>query len=74
MRIYANLLGNWTDITNATVFSGNPALKYFQEVLLTPITKDSKISKLFEYDYINVEYNEHQYRIHPTQIQIVDCD
>ena len=74
MKIYANLLGNWTDITNATVFSGNPALKYFQEELLNPITKNSKSTKLFEYDYINIEYNAHQYRIHPSQIQIIDPD
>lgn len=74
MRIYANLIGNWTDITDTgTVFSGHNPVKYFREELLD-YANNSKTSKLFEYDYINIEYNGHVYRIHPTQIQIIDCD
>lgn len=70
-RIYANLLGTWTDISDATVFDYQPTLKYFEEVLLTPIDTNSKFTKLFEYNYINIQYDGKNYRIHPSQIQIV---
>lgn len=68
-RYYANLLGNWTDITDTgTVENQNPYI-YFEENLTYP--NGSKVAKCFEYDYINVQYNGTNYRIHPTMIQIV---
>ena len=69
-RIYANLLGNWTDITDTgTVERGQRPSIYFEEMLT--YEGDSKVAKCFEYDYFNVEYNNREYRIHPSCIQIV---
>jgi len=61
-RYYANLLGTWVDITeNATVFDHQDPKIFFQESLHT----------LFDYDYINIQYDNKNYRIHPSMIQIV---
>lgn len=70
IRIYANLLGNWVDITDeGTVEDHQRPSTYFDENLC--YEGDSKIAKCFEYDYINVQYKGKNYRIHPTMIQIV---
>lgn len=69
-RIYANLLGEWTDITDTgTVEDSQNPLLFFEENLT--YTENSKTAKCFEYDYINIQYNGLNYRIHPSMIQIV---
>lgn len=69
-RIYANLLGTWTDITDCgTVADNRDPLAYFEETLC--YNKDSKTAKCFEYDYIHVQYGGKDYRIHPSCIQVV---
>lgn len=69
-RIYANLLGNWTDITDdGTVEDYQDPSTYFEDNLT--YDKGSKVARCFEYDYIHVQYQGRDYRIHPTMIQIV---
>ncbi|MEG0591190.1 MAG: hypothetical protein RR496_06030 [Lachnospiraceae bacterium] len=70
-RIYANLIGNWTDITDSgTVEDCQRPSIYFGEDLT--YEDESKVAKCFEYDYIHVQYGGKDYRIHPTMIQIVN--
>lgn len=62
-RIFANLLGEWTDITDAgTVEDNQDPLTYFEENLR--YEDPSTIAGCFKYDYINVQYNKANYRIH----------
>ena len=69
-RIYANLLGNWVDITkDGTVADNQDPLKYFEENLVYDI--GSNTANCFKYDYINIQYSGKNYRIHPSCIQIV---
>lgn len=69
-KIYACLLGSWIDITDCGTVGDcqNPSL-YFEEKLT--YVPSSKVAKCFEYDYINVQYQGKNYRLHPSQIQIV---
>lgn len=60
-RVYACLLGNWTDITDDGLLHQRKPLIYV----------DEEIQDMFEYDYINVEYKKQNYRIHPSLIQVV---
>ncbi len=70
MRIYANLLGNWTDITEAgTVADFQNPVTYFKENLT--FDKNSSIAKCFEYGYIHVQYNGKDYRLAPEHFQFV---
>ena len=63
-KIYANLLGVWTDITNdGTVADYQDPVKYFQENLT--YNDDSDVARCFKGNYINVQYNDKNYRIHP---------
>ncbi len=69
-RYYANLLGNWTDITDeGTVEDCQKPSTYFEERLR--YLNGSKVAECFEYDYINIQYHDRNYRIHPSMIQIV---
>ena len=61
-RVYANLLGNWTDITSDGLINESEAYLYVKE----------QIQDMFKYDHINVFYKDKTYRIHPTMIQIVN--
>ena len=71
MRIYANLLGNWTDITEeGTLADLRDPVTYIKENL--NYLPDSTVAECFKYDYINVQYKGHNYRLHPSMIQIVD--
>lgn len=45
-RVYANLLGNWTDITETGKIHGSDAGTYVKE----------ELQDMFKYDYVNVEY------------------
>ena len=70
-RIFANLLGCWTDITETgTVEDFHNPLVYFEENLCYP--NGSTIADCFKYDYINIQYNGTNYRIHPSCIQIIE--
>lgn len=60
-RVYANLLGTWTDITEKGTIHGSDSLKYVNE----------EIRDMFKYDYVNVIYKNKNYRIHPSLIQVV---
>lgn len=60
-RIYACLLGDWTDITDIGLLHNRKPLTYV----------DEEIHDMFKYDYINVTVNNKNYRIHPSLIQIV---
>ena len=69
-RIYANLLGEQIDITEAgTVEDNQDPTVFFNENLT--YSENSKIARCFEYDYINIQYNGRNYRIHPSMVQIV---
>jgi hypothetical protein len=61
-KIYANLLGNWTDITTSGKIDRHDPITYYNE----------RWDELFKYDYTNIEYDGHNYRIHPTLIQVVN--
>ena len=69
-QIYANLCGTWIDVTNCIIDRNENAIKYFDEELLNH-EEGSNTSNLFKYDYINIEYGNKAYRIHPSQIQII---
>lgn len=70
MRIYANLLGIWTDITDTgTIDDYQNPTTYFNEQLR--YEGDSKTAECFKYDYINIQHDGKNYRIHPSMIQIV---
>ena len=69
MRVYANLLGVWTDVTdNGTVADHQDPVTYFKEMLA--YEESSKTAEAFEFDYINVQYGGKNYRLHPSMIQI----
>ncbi len=61
-RIYANLLGNWIDITSDGLIDETEPITYFKE----------QIQDLCKYDHVNIFYQEKTYRIHPSMIQIVN--
>lgn len=69
-RYYANLLGTWTDITErGTVEGGHNPSTYFSEKL--SYDEESNTADCFKGDYINVQFDGKNYRIHPSCIQIV---
>ena len=71
MRIYANLLGTWTDITETgTVADNQNPVTYFKENL--KYNGNSKVAKCFEFGYIEVQYNGVGYRLAPEHIQITN--
>lgn len=59
--VYANPLGNWTDTTDTGKIHGSDAGTYVKE----------ELQDMFKYDYVNVEYDGKNYRIHPSDIQVV---
>nr|DAQ49429.1 MAG TPA: hypothetical protein [Caudoviricetes sp.] len=61
--IYACLCGTWVNLSasNATVDDGKPVNTWWK----------NEGDKLFEYDYLNIQYNGKNYRIHPSFIQVV---
>jgi len=60
-KVFANLLGEWIDITEDGTLHNRKPLTYV----------DEEIHEMFKYDYINVGYNGKNYRIHPSLIQVV---
>ena len=70
MRIYACLLGEWVDITEAgTVEDYQDPVTYFKENLR--YEDGVRYADCFKYDYIHVQYGGRDYRINPVFIQIV---
>ena len=70
LQIYANLLGTWTDITNAgTIGDNKDPVTFVKEQLI--YSDGSGTADCWKYDYINVQYDGKNYRIHPSMIQIV---
>lgn len=69
-RIYANLIGNWTDITETGTIERQDPLTFIEENLF--YKPYSKVADCFEYDYIHIQYQNSDYRIHPVMIQIVE--
>lgn len=61
-KVFANLIGNWTDITSDGLINEEKPSLYIQE----------QLQDLFKYDHVNVFYKDKTYRIHPTMIQIVN--
>ena len=61
--IYAFLCGTWVNLStsNATVDDGKPVNNWWE----------NEGDKLFDYDYLNIQYNGKNYRIHPSFIQVV---
>lgn len=71
MKIYANLIGNWIDITDcATIADCQNPVDYINEHLT--YTKNSNVAECFKYDYVHIQYDGKDYRIHPSLIQIVN--
>jgi hypothetical protein len=62
-HIYACLCGTWVNLSaaNATVDDRKPVNIWWKE----------EGDKLFEYDHLNIQYKEKNYRIHPSFIQVV---
>lgn len=60
-KVYANLLGNWTDITTDGLINEYEVSLYVRE----------QLQDMFQYDHVNIFYKEKTYRIHPSMIQIV---
>lgn len=69
MRIYANLLGTWTDVTESGTLETQDPITFIKEGL--EYSPNSLVAECFKYDYINVQYEGKNYRIHPSMIQIV---
>lgn len=62
-KIYACLLGEWVNLTdsNSTIDDRRDPNTWWEE--------DGP--NMFEYDYVNIQYKNKNYRIHPSFIQIV---
>lgn len=74
VRYYANLLGNWVDITDDGTIDKKDAATYFEEEnehKRLPDGTYSKVPKCYEYGYIHVQYGGKDYRISPDCIQVV---
>lgn len=69
MRIYANLLGTWTDVTESGMLETCDPITFIKEGLT--YSANSLVAECFKYDYVNVQYDGKNYRIHPSMIQIV---
>ena len=62
-RVYANLLGEWVDITEkGTIYDHQDPAVWAKESILD----------LEEWSYVNVQYEGANYRVHPSCIQVVD--
>lgn len=61
-KVYANLLGNWVDITTDGLINEYEVSLYIRE----------QLQDMCKYDHVNVFYKDKTYRIHPSMIQIVN--
>lgn len=70
MKIYANLIGEWVDISSdGTVEDNQDPIAFFNEQLT--YESASTKAKCFEHDFIHVQFKGKDYRIHPSCIQII---
>ncbi|KJD42553.1 hypothetical protein [Paenibacillus terrae] len=60
-RIYANLIGTWTDITDSGLIENTDPVTYYNE----------EWHRFFELNYVNIRFGDKNYRIHPAQLQVV---
>lgn len=60
-RVYACLLGEWVDITDTGLLHQQKPLTYVNE----------ELQDMFKFDYVNVTYNNKNYRVHPSLIQVI---
>lgn len=63
--MYANLLGNWT------LLNDEPTLIIDNSYKDASLWIEEKLSTLNDYPYINITFKNKNYRVHPSQIQIV---
>lgn len=70
-RYYANLLGNWTDITDSGTIQGALASETVvgQNLVQFPSMPSQTC---FGYDFVLVEYDGRSFWLHPSCIQIVE--
>lgn len=69
-RYYVNLLGSWVDITdNGTVEDHQAPSVYFADKLA--FINGEEVAECFKFDYLNIQYQGKNYRIHSCQVQIV---
>ena len=70
-RYYANLLGNWTEITTLGTAQGSLASEKPVGRNVIPVP-DCSPKELFGYDVVLVEYDGRNYWIHPSCIQVIE--
>lgn len=68
-RLYANLLGNWTDITDSGYVDGYPVKEFLQNL---HYEEGSFKAAGLEYDYVKIAFGDKEYRINPVMLQIVN--
>ncbi len=73
-HIYANLIGNWVDLTiepTATINEKKPYLWWEESATMYAPFDRKQENTMYELPYINIDYKGANYRISPTQIQVV---
>lgn len=65
-RLYANLLGEWVDITDSYI-DRMPAREFLQGI---EYEKGSKVAKGLDWDYVLISHDGNDYRIHPSMLQM----
>lgn len=63
MFIYANLIGNWTELSEDDTICGTPAYEYVEE----EITNTDNTNR--NNGFLQVIHNDKKYHIHYSQIQ-----
>lgn len=60
--VFANILGDWTEITDGDTLD-----------CLDPVSwvKEGGLEKSEEFGYVNVQHNGENYRMHISQIQVL---
>lgn len=70
-RLYANLLGNWTELTSDDIFlphGSSPSL-WIEESMFYQY--EDYHESVRGYDFVSLVHNEVEYRIHISQFQII---
>lgn len=67
MFVYANLLGNWTELTDDDTINGCPPVVFIESVLLADNSYENfKINN----EFVDVTINHDVYSIHKSCIQV----
>lgn len=64
LNVYACLIGKWECLNSdphCVIDRNSDPVTWWKE----------QGDKMFDYDYVNIEYNDKHYQIHPSFIQIV---